>query len=355
MTTSNALPVEDQTRQDSAPRGASTNEVSTTQPTGGSPVGSWLKRLGRYVSDGFFAPQSAHDLAIARVLLFGFVAQQSYSYERWYKFTDEFWAPVSFFAAWHIPLLSESVVAVMVPVLRLAAVGAAAGVAFRWTAPVATLLFWYLKGMQQNFGKVDHADCALALGLLVLSCSRAADGWSLRLPVSFRVSKASSSDKRGEEAPPVKNRWSPEYRWPLQLVLLVVVTMYFSAGWNKHDRSGWSWALSDNMLRQMLAHEFSRNPPTDLGVFLSGYPAACKALGLWSLLVELLAPVALLHRRLGYFMVVNLMALQLGIYLTMGVYFGGMIPVFLSQLPWYEGWAWVSRRRSPGTTSPLVS
>jgi hypothetical protein len=63
-------------------------------------------------------------------------------------------------------------------------------------------------------------------------------------------------------------------------------------------------------------------------------------------LVELLAPLALLHRRLRYVTIVNLMALQLGIYLTMGAYFGGMIPVFLSQLPWCEMWQWVARKRA---------
>src|SRR5690606_34690977 len=219
----------------------------------------------------------------------------------WYKFTEAFWAPVSFFAAWHVPLLVEGVVAMLVPLLRIVSLSAAMGLAFRWTAPMATVLFWYLKGMQQNFGKVDHADCALALGLLVLTCSHAGKVWSLPLPKVLR---------RTPRTEPAK---SPEYRWPLQLILLVIVVMYFSAGWNKHDRSGWSWALSDNLMRQMLAHEFSRNPPTEIGVFLSGWPLACRALGLWSLLVELLAPLALLHRRLALVMVVNLMALQLGI------------------------------------------
>lgn len=322
---------------------ASTTETSKAAGS----IAAWPRRIWTYVTDGFFAPQPAHNLAIARILLFGFVAQQSYPYERWYKFTEEFWAPVSFFAAWHVPLLSQNVVSVLVPLLRLTAVAAALGVAFRWTAPAATLLFWYLKGMQQNFGKVDHADCALALGLLVLACSRAADLGALPLSKWFGSSQ-STPDVAGssaqKDAPAIAGLWSPEYRWPLQLVLLVIVTQYFAAGWNKHDRSGWSWALSDNMMRQMLAHEFSRNPPTDLGVFLSGYPALCKAIGLWSLLVELLAPIGLLHRRLGYFMVANLMALQLGIYLTMGVYFGGMIPVFLSQLPWQEAWQWVQER-----------
>lgn len=308
-------------------RNATPTELEGLPPLS-SPVVDGARRLWSDVVDGFFGVQSSENLAIARILLFGFTANHFYGYVHWYKFTDEFWAPVSFFAAWHVPLLPQSVVAVMVPLLRISAACAAAGLAFRWTAPIATLLFWYLKGMQQNFGKVDHADCALALGLLVLCLSRAADLWSLRWPRA----------KRPRPAP------SPEYRWPLQLILLVIVTMYFAAGWNKHARAGWDWAFSDNMLRQMLTHKFTRKPPTDIGVFLSGYPWACQALGLWALVVELAAPLGLLHRRVGYFMVTQLMALQLGIYLTMGVYFGGMIPVFLCQLPWYELWSWTSAR-----------
>lgn len=308
-------------------------------PTGqapASPFTSWLRRLWGAITDGYFAPGPAENLAIARVLLFGFVAQHNYPYERWYKFTEEFWDPVSFFAAWHVPLLVEGVVAVLVPLLRIVSLSAALGIAFRWTAPIATLLFWYLKGMQQNFGKVDHSDCALALGLLALSFSHAGKVWSLPLPKALR------------QTPQAQPASSPEYRWPLQLILLVIVVMYFSAGWNKHDRSGWSWALSDNLMRQMLSHEFSRNPPTNIGVFLSGWPWACQALGLWSLLVELLAPLALLHRRLGLVMVLSLMALQFGIYVTMGVYFGGMIPVFLSQLPWHEMWQLLQKNINRG-------
>lgn len=282
-------------------------------------------KLGRAVSDGFFAPSAPSNLVVARILVFGYLAYRGYSYTSWYKFGQHSWAPISFFAALHIPLLPESVVTVMVPVLRLTAVCAALGVAYRWTAWFSTVCFWYLAGTAQCFGKVDHADNALALSCAILSLAYATDVWSA--PQFLRRKQVATT-----AAP------SAEYRWPLQLMLLVVAMMYFAAGWNKHARAGWNWALSDNMLRQMLAHEFSRDPPTNLGVFLSGYPLVCKAMGLWALVVELAAPLALLHRRLGYFMVLNLMALQLGIYLTLGVYFGGMIPVFLSQLPWTEAW-----------------
>lgn len=288
-------------------------------------VVAFFHKLGRAVADGFFAPSAPYNLAVARVLVFGYLAYRGYSYTSWYKFGKHSWAPISFFAALDIPLLPEPVVTVMVPLLRLTAVCAALGVAYRWTAWFSTVCFWYLAGTAQCFGKVDHADNALALSCAILSLAFATDVWSV--PQFLRRKQA-----------PTMVAPSPEYRWPLQLMLLVVGMMYFAAGWNKHARAGWNWALSDNMLRQMLAHEFSRDPPTNLGVFLSGYPLVCKAMGLWALVVELAAPLALLHRRLGYFMVLNLMALQLGIYLTLGVYFGGMIPVFLSQMPWNETW-----------------
>lgn len=287
-------------------------------------AGSIIAKLGRSVHDGFFAPSAPNNLAIARALLFGYLVYRGYSYTSWYKFGQHSWSPISFFAALHVPLLPKSVVTLMVPLLRLTAACAALGIAYRWTAWVSTLIFWYMAGTAQCFGKVDHADNALALGCLIVSLSYAADAWTL--PQLLR------------RKPSTETTASAEYRWPLQLILLVVAMMYFAAGWNKHARSGWNWALSDNMLRQLLAHEFSRNPPTDLGVFLSGYPWLCKTMGLWALVVELVAPLALLHRRLGYFVVLNLMALQLGIYLTLGVYFGGMIPVFLSQMPWHETW-----------------
>ncbi len=316
----------EQPAQQTRPRGY-------TELRADSGISRVLMKVARAVHDGFFAPSGPQNLAIARLLLFGYVAYDHYSFAAWYKFGKHFWAPVSFFSALHVPLLPEPTVSVMVPLLRGAAVCAALGVAYRWTAWLTAILFWYLVGMQQNFGKVDHSDGALALGLLILSLSRAADVWSIAQLVRRKQRTAS-------QVPP---QVSAEYRWPLQLILLVVAMMYFAAGWNKHARSGWDWAFSDNLMRQMLAHEFSRSPPTNLGVFLSGYPWLCKATGVWALLLELVAPIGLFHRRLGYLVVLNLMALQLGIYLTMGVYFGGMIPVFLSQIPWSESWQWLKR------------
>ena len=282
---------------------------------------SLIARAANGLANSWFGPTSPIVPAMCRLLIYGYTLQLTHHADRWLATRKTLWYPTTYFAFFDIPLFDEAVVDGLMLVNLIACWAAFLGLYYRFAAPVVALTCLYLLGMQNNFGKVDHSQNALMLSLIVMVFARAADVWSV------------DAWRRGWRPGHVMPK-NAAYRWPQQMILLIVVLMYGAAGWSKFDRHGWQWGLSDNLRNLWLSHQFTKNPPTRIGVWLAEYPTVYKGMGLSSLMLELCAPLALLHRWLRALIVPGLMALQLGIYLTMGVVFRAMIPVFLCLLPW---------------------
>lgn len=295
---------------------AASNAIEAERPPRGL-VDGFLKQL----HDSWFGPTSPIVPAVCRLLVYGYAISLTHNLDRWIASRKSLWYPVSYFELFDVPLFDETVLKLVLAVHVIAAWAAFLGVFYRIAAPIVAVTALYLMGMHNNFGKVDHSQNALMLTLIVLIFARAADVWSF---------DAWRNGWRPHMTMPLR----PEYRWPQQMILLIVVLMYGAAGWSKYDRHGFNWAFSDNLRNLWLTHQFSRKVPTTIGVQLAEYPLVYRWLGFGSLMLELCAPLALLHRWLRALIVPGLMALQFGIYLTMGVVFRAMIPVFLCLLPW---------------------
>lgn len=271
--------------------------------------------------DSWFGPVSPIVPAVCRVLVYGYTLSLTHHIDRWLASRKSLWYPTSYFQLFDIQLFDVTVLKLILVVHVVAAWAAFLGVFYRIAAPIVAVTALYLLGMHNNFGKVDHSQNALMLTLIVLIFARASDVWSF------------DAWRKGWR-PHMTMPSRAEYRWPQQMILLIVVLMYGAAGWSKYDRNGLNWAFSDNLRNLWLTHQFSRKVPTTIGVQLAEYPVVYRWMGLGALMLELCAPLALLHRWLRALIVPGLMALQLGIYLTMGVVFRAMIPVFLCLLPW---------------------
>jgi hypothetical protein len=296
-----------------------------------STPGSWLRSLLRYQHDAWFAPADPRALAICRVVLFGDVcwSLSQDDVAAYADFVPTAWYPVSFFRAWSIPLLGAEGLQRLCVLATLVTLAAMLGLAYRVTAPVGALATLYLRGVPQNFGKVNHSQNLLMVALIVFACARAADSWSFDAWIERRWARQ-------------KPAATPNgcYRWPIRFISLSIVTMYGAAGLRKLLRSGLRWALGDSFRLLLLRHHFTHSPPTRLGVWIAGSPW-CKALAVSALSLETFAPLALLSRQLYRVIVPGLFVLQVSIWLTLGVYFRPMLPLFVCLLPWAEALVWL--------------
>jgi hypothetical protein len=290
---------------------------------------TWLsgaaRRLWAFVKDGTFGPQTATDLAICRVFVYGYVFffltdDQS----PWGLFCDSLYHPIGIFRWLSLPCLPPATMKVVGIVYKYSALAAGLGFAFRLTAPLTAVFGVYIIGIGNMFGKVFHSTNAVAATLVFWAFSRAADKWSVDAWLLSKWKRRPLTDPEP----------SGEYRWPVRVVWVFVASVYGASGYAKYRVSGWEWAFSNNLQLLFIEHQFHHHPPTMWGPYLAGYPVLCQYLALFALLTEMSAPLMLLHRYLRAFLAPSLMGLQFGIYLFMGIVFHPLIPLFLCLIPW---------------------
>jgi hypothetical protein len=141
------------------------------------------------------------------------------------------------------------------------------------------------------------------IALAVLAASPCGDAWA------FRKSKRSSWTET----------W--EYAWPIRVIQLLLVCMYFFPGYSKLLDVGWSWASPSNMRAWMLAFNqgLEAKPFTAPGLWLTAHPALCGAMGVGTLLFELSFPVVLFSRRARWIYIPATLLFHLGIYFMMNI------------------------------------
>src|SRR6185503_12658915 len=189
----------------------------------------------------------------------------------------------------------------------LAALGFTLGWRYRLTGPLAALLLLVTFTYANSWGQIFHTENALVLTVLVLAVTRAAD--------------ASSLDARGSPAPAPHAR----YGWPLRLLCLVVVATYFLAGIAKLRWGGPGW-MGGTVLRDTIAADSLRkillgSAHSPIAEALLGQGWMFRALAVLTLVVELGAPLALLHRRIAAVWVLAVIGFHLGVLLLMTILF----------------------------------
>lgn len=227
----------------------------------------------------------------------------------------------------------------------LAALGFTLGWRYRLTGPLAALLLLVTFTYANSWGQIFHTENALVLTVLVLAVTRAAD--------------ASSLDARGSPAPAPHAR----YGWPLRLLCLVVVATYFLAGIAKIRWGGPGW-LGGTVLRDTIAADSLRkillgSSHSPIAEALLGQGWMFRALAVLTLVVELGAPLALLHRRIAAVWVLAVIGFHLGVLLLMTILFPfplsgiAFAPFFRAER--VTGWIAARLRRFRARRSPAGS
>lgn len=196
--------------------------------------------------------------------------------------------PVGVVRILHAPLPPWLVVVIAIATC-VALAGMVAGRAYAIVAPIAALgLLWTLS-YRNSWGMVFHTENLLVLHVIALAvCPR---------------------DKA----------------WPVKLMAALTVLTYLMAGIAKLRIVGFAWADGE-LLRNQIAVDNLRKALLGDGVaplaqlFLD-HPAPLYLFSCLSLALELGAPLALLHRRLGYVWSITAWGFHLGVVLLMNIWF----------------------------------
>ncbi len=198
------------------------------------------------------------------------------------------------------------------------------GLGLRITGPLfAGLLLWVLC-YRNSWSMIYHSDNLLVFHVFVLGVARSADALSVDALLRLRLrAPAALSASPGAIAPRVPS-W--QYGWPVKLMCALTVCAYFVTAVAKLSGPlGLSWmsgqALRSQMAVDAMRKELLGEPSNPVAYALYDWLPLFTLLGAGSLALELLAPLALLHRRAGWFWSINTFLMHWGILLVMGISF----------------------------------
>jgi len=161
---------------------------------------------------------------------------------------------------------------------------------YRWTAPLYAMSLLWIETYSNSFGFIMHTDNLFVLYVMVLSVTPAADRYSL---------DARAGRRGGESALRPHGR----YGWGMRLLAVLCVAGYVLAGYAKLRHSGLDF-FNEVTLRNYVAFDNVRkielgSVHSPLGAWLLPYEGIFQFLGSLSMVLEVGAPLALMHRHLA--------------------------------------------------------
>ncbi len=252
------------------------------------------------------------------------------------------------------PLQAATVEGIQSGVLALALLFAL-GLGHRWLGPIfgALVLFHYT--YRNSWGFIYHTDNSLVFSAVLLGLAPASDTWSLdalisrRFPAARRwllspvapsLEGAGSWRDAGRFA---LRRGAPDWRygWPIQLIVFVSGLAYMIAGLAKLGNAGLAWADGTALYGQIMKNAYWYEmivgaAPVTPSVVL-GWPLwVFTLLAVFTLVVEIGAPLCILDRRLALLVALALFGFHWGVMLTMGIPFVYHLKgaAFAAYAPW---------------------
>lgn len=135
---------------------------------------------------------------------------------------------------------------------------------------------------------------------------------------------------------------SPEHRWPLSAIRMLLALNYLFPGLLKLRYAGPAWFTADNVRNWIVLNYPVTEPPWALA--LAGSTAACWVIALGTLTLEIGFPLVLVSRRAARVLVPLAVAFHVGIVQTLGYAFPAL-PLLLLFADWDAVAAWVGRWR----------
>jgi hypothetical protein len=272
----------------------------------------------RRVDAWVFAPEDARRLGAVRIGLCALLARRLAitGYGRVAGQPAALFQPLSYMKLFE-RMPSQEVASTLRICGIVAALVAAAGLAFRASLPVALGCSLVLNGMLNSTGKVIYNDVVLTLCLLVLVAGGGAAGeaWSVRELVrrALRGFRRVSAPEPPSLPGPTSS--GGRYGWPIRTAMIAIALAYFFSGFQKWRYSGLPWVTSDN-LRWIL---YGQSHPDGLALFIADRPLLAHVCAAGALLLETCFPLVLFVPRLRWLFIPAAVAMHVGIRLALGL------------------------------------
>lgn len=296
----------------------------------------------RRVDTWMFAPAPAERLAVLRILtglvVVGYLIVR---YPAFLSLTDA--SPSRFEPVGVLSWLDRPFPDPLYAVLIVANVGCGVafvtGLWFRWIGPIFALLLLVVTTYRSSWGQLLYFENLMVIHVAIIGLGRSADAL-----VPGRRKRSAQS--------PISSR----YGWPVRLAAVVTVLTYVLAGIAKLRVGGSEWMTGDT-LRNHVAYSAAR-----IGLLGGSYSPLARPLAengwvlapvaVSTVLIELVAPVALLGGRIRTAWVAATWLLHLGIAATMFVVFPYPL-LGVAFAPLFRAERVVDRRRGePGLRTP---
>jgi hypothetical protein len=243
-----------------------------------------MRRLAALWDGYWFAPASPLPLGICRALTCAwfFRVYAGRDFAGWGDVPPVFWMPTHAFALLGLPLASAATLEWFHVFWLLSLALGAIGLLTRGSTALACVLGFYLTGLAQCFGKINHNDTVVPLLLMVLAMSRCGDAFSVDAWLATRRA-ARAGGKHERPA-------SGAYTWPIRAVWLLTGLVFFAAGLSKLRNGGLAWITGDNMRHILLKHHYPGFAPvTRIGLVLAEHAWITKPMAAFGMGMELLA------------------------------------------------------------------
>jgi len=127
------------------------------------------------------------------------------------------------------------------------------------------------------------------------------------------------------------SKLSPEYLWPVRLIRIYTVFIYFEAAFQKLRHTGLDWMSADSISMIIMAAPF----PTGLGTLIASHSSLAFASGFGILFIEAGAVLSLFSWRLAAIFIPGIALFHLLSYLTIGedAYFFSYLIGFIFWIP----------------------
>lgn len=285
-----------------------------------------MKRALAAVDGWWMAPAPPERLAVVRLLVgtyaLVFLLIRAPHLMGYAHYDRAFFDPVGIVSVVLPRPLLPLVVQGLVVASLIFAVAFVLGYRHRITGPIfAGLLLWVLT-YAYSWGKILHTDNMLVLYVAVLGLTRSADALSL-------------DARRGGSVPAAGD----PHGWPLKLMCALCIGAYLLAGVAKVRNSGMEFVMGDT-LRNYIGFDNVRKIElgsihSPLGAWLLPFERLWTVLAAGSVVLELGAPLALVHRRVGVWWCVAIWGFHVGVLALMAILFPFQIS-FVAYAPFFR-------------------
>jgi len=270
----------------------------------------------------WFAPDTARNLAMARLLAAGTALWVLLSRDRAgvSGLDPAFWAEVAPSTRWRFLLFPghERLEHFLVLLTAVLLIGALVGVQARISAFASGLLLYHLAPLESIVWTGSPAARGLTLPALTLLLCGIAPSADALVP------------RRNKSPSP-----SWVYGWPLRLLQLWLVSVYFFSGLGKLRASGIAWATASNLSNWL--YLVTQNEliavHQRLGSWIAGHPYLAGSTGTGTLLFEFGMVTAVVSKRWRPWLATAALLFHLGIYFAMNITLNSW-PLLLTLYDW---------------------